>query len=185
MGQPMLEDDHESVGELVASLRATLAGADVRMALGLLDILWARLAVHIRAEHLCLFPAILRAPSDLFSGRDGMPGRAEVEATVERLREDHNFFMREIAAGVGALRGLLTDPEGRDVKAQMRSVLLIVEAVASRLDVHNKLEEQRVYRWAGMLLNDVEQARLTADVRRELANSPARFTNTGEWQVGV
>lgn len=176
MSQPLLEDDHDSVGELVDSLRPALAGADARAAYGLLDALWARLAVHIRAEHLCLFPAILGAARELFDGRNGAPTRAE--AAIARLREDHDFFMRELAAAVGALRGLLSEKENRDQKAVAAGVTQTIEAVASRLDEHNRLEEEQVYRWAGALLNAEEQARLAAGVRRELANLPARFTNS-------
>ena len=56
-----------------------------------------RPAVHIRAEHLRLFPAVLSAT------RDDAGLYAEVESAVAALRRDHDFFMRELAAAVNAL----------------------------------------------------------------------------------
>jgi hypothetical protein len=65
------------------------------------------LVVHIRAEHLQLFPALLAA-SD---GRqhvevDDAPAPGVKHMAVERLREDHDFFMRELAGAVNAAREL-------------------------------------------------------------------------------
>jgi hypothetical protein len=180
MWQPLLEEDHKAVGVLLDQIRAALrSGADVRTTYELLDRVWARLAVHIRAEHLCLFPAVLEASRGLFAGQGGAsPSGAEAEAAVERLRSDHDFFMRELAAAVNALRGVLSDPEGRDAKAELEGVSSAVERVAARLEEHNALEEEQVYRWAHELLPDEQaQARLAADLKRELTNLPPRFND--------
>jgi hypothetical protein len=170
-GQSLLEDDHESVGRLLDELRATLhAGTDARAAHRLLDEVWARLAVHIRAEHLRLFPAVLRA------ARADASLHAEAESAVSSLRRDHDFFMRELAAAVGALDALLSDPKGRDAEAEAGRILRAVEAVATRLEEHNAREESQVYAWADALLDAEARARLLADVRRELTNLPPRLS---------
>ncbi|HZT57769.1 MAG TPA: hemerythrin domain-containing protein [Pyrinomonadaceae bacterium] len=171
-GQSLLEDDHESVVRLLDELRATLRdGADARAAHRQLDEVWARLAVHIRAEHLRLFPALLRAT------RADASLHAEAESAVSSLRRDHDFFMRELAAAVGALAALLSAPKGRGAEAETGRILRAVEAVASRLAEHNAREEGQVYAWAGVLLDAETQARLLVDVRRELANLPPRFSS--------
>src|SRR5437764_14237253 len=54
--ESLLEEDHASLGGLIEELCAALDGSDVARSFALLDLVWARLAVHIRAEHLCLFP---------------------------------------------------------------------------------------------------------------------------------
>jgi hypothetical protein len=181
MWQPLLEEDHLAVGGLLDEIRAALrSGADVRTTYELLDRVWARLAVHIRAEHLCLFPAVLEASRrELFEGQGGAtPSGAEAEAAVERLRGDHDLFMRELAAAVNALRGALSDPASRDAKAVLEDVRRAVERVAARLEEHNALEEEQVYRWARELLpGEDEQARLAANLRRELTNLPPRFSD--------
>ena len=178
MGQALLEEDHEAVGRLLDELRAKLrAGTKVETAYESLDMLWARLAVHIRAEHLCLFPAVLKAAArGRFDERqeEGAAAHASAESAVERLRADHDFFMRELAASINTLRGLLSDGKRRAVEAEMEGVRCAVEAVAARLVEHNALEEEQVYRWAQQL-PPAEQTQLAADIRRELANLPPRF----------
>ncbi|MDQ1592243.1 MAG: Hemerythrin cation binding domain [Pyrinomonadaceae bacterium] len=180
MGQPLLKEDHETVGKLLDELRAKLRReADVKTIYEMLDTVWARLAVHIRAEHLCLFPALLEASRALFDGQgEHAPSHAEVINAVERLRGDHDLFMRELGVGVNTLRGLLSDPQGHDAKAELEGVRRAVESVAARLEEHNALEEEQVYSWAQQLLPDEEaQARLAADLERELANLPPRFND--------
>jgi hypothetical protein len=102
MGQVLLEEDHEAVGKLLEELRAGLrSGTDAGTVYGMLDRVWARLAVHIRAEHICLFPALLRSLGVLGDGQHGdIAPHAEAESTVELLRSDHDFFMRELAAAI-------------------------------------------------------------------------------------
>jgi hypothetical protein len=175
MGQALLEEDHEAVGKLLDELRAGLRSAiDPQTAYGLLDRVWARLAVHIRAEHLCLFPAVLAARRGVFDGQGDVPSQAEAESAVERLRADHDFFMRELAAAVNTLRGLLSGRGSHDVKAEMEGVRRAVEAVAARLEEHNALEEEQVYRWT-RYLPPGEEAQLAVGIGRELTNHPPRF----------
>jgi hypothetical protein len=60
-GAKALADDHAEVDELIQLLFVALDDKDTTLSFERLDLLWARLAVHIRAEHLCLFPSILGA----------------------------------------------------------------------------------------------------------------------------
>ncbi len=67
MVSEILEHDHEQLSELLHGVKSNLHQHDAGQGFELLDHFWARLAVHIRAENLCLFPAILNAPGKLFS----------------------------------------------------------------------------------------------------------------------
>ena len=57
----VLAGDHSEIDRLTVNSLAALEDGDKSKAFAALDLLWARLAVHIRAEHLCLFPTILSA----------------------------------------------------------------------------------------------------------------------------
>jgi hypothetical protein len=76
--ESVLEDDHESLGQLLTELDADLAKPNIARAFELLDLFWARLAVHIRAENLHLFPALASAPASRFTGKGGLPTSEEV-----------------------------------------------------------------------------------------------------------
>jgi hypothetical protein len=177
MMSKLLKDDHAEVGGLFKELDAALGAGDKEKAFALLDMVWARLAVHIRAEHLCLFPAILHtlAAHPQAQLKAGVTN-AQAQALIAHLRDDHNFFMDELASAVKVMRQLLAKP---DDKAEADGLLLEVrqkvEAVGSRLDEHNGLEEEQLYRWPADLLTAAEQARLLARVQRELENMPPRF----------
>ena len=86
-----MSDDHHSVDEVLKQLLTALDNKDVQTSYAKLDLLWARLAVHIRAEHLHLFPAVTKHSS-------------EAGAIVKELRTDHDFFMKELARAIGILR---------------------------------------------------------------------------------
>ena len=88
-----LSDDHEAVGEIFDQLLTALKDRNPALSLAKLDLLWARLGVHIRAEHLHLFPAVITRLD-------------EAQSVVDGLRSDHDFFMREFARAIGILREL-------------------------------------------------------------------------------
>lgn len=157
-----LSDDHEAVGEVLAQLLTALQNHDVQTSRAKLDLLWARLAVHIRAEHLHLFPAIAARVS-------------EAGPVIENLRADHDFFMRELAGAVGVFR-----------ESTLTQVLDTVREVEKRLASHNEIEEQQVYHWAGSVLTDSEQTALAARINAELEKHPPRFSREtwANWRVG-
>jgi hypothetical protein len=174
----LLVHDHAEVGALLSELaRAFERGAGAGEILTRLDYVWARLAVHIRAEHLHLFPALLGASER--RGDDaaaGTPTPEEVRAAVERLREDHDFFMRELAGAVNAARALAA-ADDHETRTQLRHLESKVRAVAERLEEHNRLEEGQVYLWPGALLSDEGRAALQAGMAREVENLPPRFND--------
>lgn len=148
-----LIDDHAALDKVLKQLQIALRGSDVETARGKLDLFWARLAVHIRAEHLHLFPAV----SSLLD---------EAPTVIAELRTDHDFFMHELARAVEIMRQPLP----------VRDVTNIVLEVEQRLLKHNEVEETQVYRWATTLLNSEQQAKLANQIKTELLKHPPRFT---------
>ncbi len=110
-----------------------------------------RLAVHIRAEHKALFPALA--------------GKPDLQACLSSLREDHDAFMAALARAVNALGAQPPDPAG--ARALLAGVL-------PRLAAHNRREEAEVYPLADGLAGEMREALLLA-IRRELAALPARY----------
>ena len=171
----LLADDHAALDARFDELCAALERADAARSFELLDLVWARLAVHIRAEHLRLFPALMSAFARCDANEHGSPTRAEAERIIARLRGDHDFFMHELAGAVQTMRELKAAPDINPTGARLRGVLQTVLVLRGRLAQHNELEEERVYRWASALLPADEQAQLTLSLRRELGNLPPRF----------
>ncbi len=158
-----LADDHSEVDKLLNKLLAALAQEDTAKSFELLDLLWARLAVHIRAEHLCLFPSILKAPHD------------EAKSAIDLLRHDHDFFMRELGAAVNTMCKLGTRSDHDVISKRLRDVRHSVVKIQSRLDTHNQFEENHVYKWVNVLLGEAKSSTLMARITHELENIPARF----------
>lgn len=179
MTEDFMEKDHAALSEIFRRLDAALGDGDVARAFELLDLAWGRLAVHIRAEHLCLFPSILSALAEVSGAGDpSRPSFAEASETMKHLREDHNFFMRELAVAVKTLRRLSAVAPVKASKGEMKGVRLKIEGVCARLEGHNRLEELKVYRWTETVLDSQAQARLVENLRRELENLPPRFGDT-------
>ena len=165
-----LATDHAELAALGRDLLDAFDRREAPEVLSKLDLMWARLAVHIRAEHLHLFPALLAASEGASAG----PTAREVEEATSRLREDHNFFMRELAACVEAVREQAAGEKTTGLES-LASIRLRVLGVFERLREHNRLEEEEVYQWPLALLSGVERDRQDAAVRRELENLPPRF----------
>lgn len=171
----LLEEDHRSIGDLIALLCEALEESDAAWSFALLDLIWARLAVHIRAEHLCLFPALLDAARERSSSEQGSARFDEVQNALNRLRYDHDFFMTELALAVNVMRAMSSlDADGRHESLQ--DVLQTINAVKARLEEHNRLEEEVVYRWPAFLFDSSGQAQLSECAQQELAKMPPRFS---------
>ena len=158
-----LADDHHAVNVVLEQLLTALANKDVRTSYSKLDLLWARLAVHIRAEHLHLFPAIA-------------PRVSEAQPVIDRLREDHDFFMRELGQAIAVLRDLpknLVSVSDEQELAAVRDAILDIE---KRLVTHNEIEENQIYQWSSTILSEAEQLELRARVNAELEHRPPRFS---------
>jgi hemerythrin superfamily protein len=167
-----LANDHAELDRLLDELCLALQKGEVREIHQRLDRFWARLAVHIRAEHLVLFPAILRAvQGDL----RGTPSLTDAEKMIEELRSDHDFFMHELSRAIKLVRELLKTSANEPRRKELETVEAIVGAVVERLTAHNQLEEEGIYIWVGQVLNEPEQSELAARVQAELARMPPRF----------
>ncbi len=101
-----LTDDHNAIDEVLKKLKEALESGDVDTSHAKLDLFWARLAVHIRAEHLYLFPAVVTGVREKSSEDAPGPLLCETKAAVDQLRNDHNFFMHELVEAIQAIRRL-------------------------------------------------------------------------------
>ena len=149
-GTQRLADDHVALDELLKQLHAALDHDDLDAAYAKLDLFWAKLAVHIRAEHLHLFPCVL----------------SEEDAVIEQLGADHEFFMRQLASAIETIR------TGQGLSA----VKSIISDIEQRLAHHNQIEESNVYHRATTVLNPEELEELSQRISSELHKRPSRFT---------
>lgn len=170
-----LADDHVALDDVLKRFQEALITGDVAASYASLDLFWARLAVHIRAEHLHLFPAVINGLSRRTGDQRVEPTLNEGRLVVERLRADHDFFMHELAQAVGILRDLVKATDRRAVDEVTRPVRDSVLEIAKRLFIHNELEENQIYRWVN-ILNEQEQADLATRIDAELRNRPPRFS---------
>jgi hypothetical protein len=172
----LMEKDHELLDHLLQRLECALRRRDVVRSFALLDRFWARLAIHIRAENVCLFPAILNAHPKIAGGI--VPSLAEVERVIEQLRVDHNFFMDQLSGAVKTMRQFLSSSDTYTQWKRTREVNSIrarLREVASRLKAHNQLEEEHVYKWPALMLNAADSEKVYEVLRREIENLPPRF----------
>jgi iron-sulfur cluster repair protein YtfE (RIC family) len=159
----LLSDDHDAVHEVLQQLLTALNKNDVQTSHAKLDLLWARLAVHIRAEHLHLFPAIASESS-------------EAQSIIDQLRADHNFFMHELAQAIGVIRELPPNLDNVRYEAKWAAVADTVREIEKRLATHNEIEENQIYHLAGTILSEPAQMELSTRINAELENRPPRFS---------
>jgi iron-sulfur cluster repair protein YtfE (RIC family) len=171
--ESLLEDDHESLGQLLTELDGDLAKHNFPRAFELLDLFWARLAIHIRAENLHLFPALANARASLFTGKGGLPTRDEAHNVLSRLESDHDFFMKELAEMMKRARGIRAGQAEDFIVAEELGRRLTV--IRKRLEAHNRLEEEQVYAWPVLLFDEPMITKLRESLRHELENLPPRF----------
>ena len=167
----LLADDHAELSQL---LDAALESSDVTERLARIDWFWARLAMHIRAEHLHLFPAVLTA---LRESDSETPSVGDAETAIKSLRRDHDSFMSDLARTVTALREL---PNRGDARSESTDVAIKLEELKGGLALHNANEEEGVYVWIERLLNADEKVRLSAKLQTELKKVPPRFDKRNE-----
>jgi len=160
----MLAHDHSEIDILLEIALAKLRSKDSALAIKALDLFWMRLAVHIRAEHLHLFPAVLKISES--------EGPTDVPGILEDLRSDHDFFMHELADMIKTMRK--EDSESRP--EEMQSTAHRLEVIKDRLGAHNEVEETRIYLLSNSLVQS-ESELLSLSVKKELDNLPPRFVN--------
>lgn len=169
-----LDHDHAEIDGLLHTAIAALADGAPDRAFVPLDAFWARLAVHIRAENLHLFPALLRAAEESPRHVEAPPPGTVAER-IQQLRVDHDFFMSELAAAMKVLRTLRRQEWRPSSPSEMTGLRDLLDRVSRRLADHNELEETQVYRWVETLLDPAQQTNLAANIQRELENLPARM----------
>lgn len=171
--ESLMETDHESLAGLLAELETELARSNLPRAFELLDLFWARLAMHIRAEHLHLFTALANAPASVFTGKGNLPTSEEVRNLLSVLRADHDFFMKELARTIKFMRVIAgSQPARAEDVAEVQQRMMVIK---QRLEAHNQLEEERAYIWPVLLFDGPTVARLRASLQHELENLPPRF----------
>jgi len=154
----LLADDHRELDDLLRATFEALASND-DAAFERLDLFWARLAMHIRAEHLHLFPALLKNAPDLPPHVPGM---------IEKLHDDHDFFMRELVAAVKRMRLI----NAENSAAARHEAVDRLSAIEERLKEHNRIEENELYPLAASI---DPNGGLAVPVKKELDNMPPRF----------
>jgi Hemerythrin HHE cation binding domain len=170
--EPILEDDHRSLSHLFIELDGELAKLNMARSFELLDLFWARLAMHIRAENLHLFPALANASAAEFGGKENLPTFNGAQETLGRLREDHDFFMKELASLIRQMRLTANQHVSTDEVNELRQRLSVLR---ERLDGHNRLEEEHVYNWPSQLFDEHTLTELARRISHELNNLPPRF----------
>jgi molybdopterin-guanine dinucleotide biosynthesis protein A/hemerythrin-like domain-containing protein len=169
----LLTDDHDDIDGLLSDGLALLGTGDAQPAFAKLDLFWARLAVHIRAEHQSIFPALIRAFELHWADGTIEDKLADVPGKIAILRHDHDFFMHEMANAIKAMREISPTNKARTC----RSVAARLRVVAERLKRHNLIEEEKVYPYAARLLSSEDKKALIASIRKHLANMPRRFSD--------
>lgn len=155
---------------LLDEVFAALDAGDIERVYQKLDLFWARLAIHIRAEHLYLFPVILGAIETQKSATEisSLSSLQAAQSTINELREDHDFFMHELSGTVKRMRGLDENRQTESETAkQISSVRETIAAVSRRLEKHNEQEESEIYKWMDALLNSSECAALNRRMRSD------------------
>ena len=171
----LLSFDHSELDKLFAELLAAFETENAAQIYDYLDMFWARLAIHIRAEHLHLFPAILNSfKLNKKTKETGVPECEKVKKVIERLQNDHNFFMSELLTAIKQMRDLCDDNQ-TDTTKRLKEVREMIIAVNNRLEPHNELEETQIYSWADELFQTADKITLSEKMAKELANLPPRF----------
>ena len=163
----LLVKDHDELDQLLNTLLASDTFFEQESAFDALDLFWARLAMHIRAEHHHLFPVIV----DSFKHSEKAN---EIDRAIFRLKEDHDFFMKKLAEAVNLLRQL--KQSGSDLREASQTVHTLLLDLKARLESHNSVEEEFIYKMPLAVMTSDQLTQLAENIRREITNIPSRFT---------
>ena len=130
--------------------------------------------MHIRAEHLHLFPLVIQEVGSRV-GLDPSLSLREVIAAVRTLRTDHNFFMTELSRALKLAREATYSRGRAQIDRGHIEVRRILNELGNRLKTHNELEEQIVYRLPKRVMTAPRQSLLASQVSHELKTFPQRF----------
>lgn len=161
-----LENDHRELDILVEKTMAAIEAGDAAETFANLDFFWARLGVHIRAEHLRLFPVVREVARN-------SPDLENIPEILGVLREDHDYFMTELARAIKAMRLVFNFGNEVETFANVRGLL---QGVVERLKIHNDIEESQIYTLVDPdFLEPAAASELLSSVRAELDRCPNRF----------
>ncbi len=166
----LLTHDHSEIDALVDKIVSLFSSGEPEPIYEAIDLFWARLAIHIRAEHLHLFPKLTESAGALDEAEAD-----ELRSLIGKLHDDHNTFMRELIEAIKTMRRMIAEPD-MDRQLAMDRVKDTVESVRSRLALHNEKEETNIYPLVDRLLSPAAAAALRKQMKRELKNLPPRFT---------
>lgn len=165
----LLSTDHAEADRLLNDVFAALKNADCRKAFETLDLFWARLAMHIRAEHLNLFPALLGSTQTVDAS-------SYVASIIRQLHSDHDYLMTELSGAIKQMRNLIATGES-SASLVLADITVRLEAFRARLKTHDGLEEAGIYTLADLIHSPAEVLSLNTRIRKELENLPPRFVN--------
>ena len=172
----VLARDHSEIDDLLRRARHALDQSDHAAAFRFLDLLWARLAVHIRVENTLLFPTLERARRERLAADPRLQQQGPPSLPLlAKLRQDHDFFMRELTRAVLTLKRLCREPYSRDAHAVRSELQRCLAAVEDRLRDHNRLEESEVYGQPDQWLGVRELEQLERNIVQDLHRLPARW----------
>lgn len=156
---------------MLKHLQSTLNHGHVDAIYAELDRFWAKLAVHVRAEHLHLFPTVLHGLTEPAAVALSVPTLAEARINIERLRADHDFLMRQLSTEVEAIRDLINTRETilENGLSAVRTTILDIE---QRLEHHNQIEESGILSLGGNRFEYIGPSR-TYEADEQRARKPS------------
>ncbi|MEO5859937.1 MAG: hemerythrin domain-containing protein [Pyrinomonadaceae bacterium] len=168
----LLTHDHSEIDTMVDNVVGMFSSGEPGPIYQAIDLIWARLAIHIRAEHLHLFPTLTDASRFLNATE-----AHSIENRIEELRKDHNFFMREMIGTIKTMRQIVANPDSSEL-SRLGDVKQRIGGLRRRLIMHNGKEESEIYPLADRLLSPEAAAMLRTKMRSELDNLPPRLVGT-------
>ena len=171
-----LEADHAEIDQLLDQTLASLAIGECVDVYQKLDLFWARLAMHIRAEHRTLFP-VIRTISQTSQDPANKEALSGISDLLDELRRDHDFFMHELARAIKAMR--LTFYFGNEMET-LAVIREFLGQIKERLEIHNRIEEARIYTLAtGAFLPPAELRNFRSPSKRSLVIIHTVFARAG------
>jgi hypothetical protein len=83
--------------------------------------------------------------------------------------------MGELGKAVNMMRKQTTHFDHDMIRKRLLDVPRSIVKVQSRLETHNQLEEDHIYKWVNVLLGEAKCSTLIARIRHEIENIPPRF----------
>jgi hypothetical protein len=181
--EKLLVTDHSELDLLLQRTFEAMESGDAELTYRKLDLFWARLAMHIRSEHLHLFPALLKLSHNPGAAGLSAEESIRIQELIELLHDDHDYFMRQLLAVIKTMRAA-QGPLDDETEGNWRECRSSLETVRDRLAVHNTIEELEAYPMAARLLSIRDQKELAERLSNEITNLPPRHRLSREQLQG-